>query len=434
MATNTILTDAVITKESLRVLHNTLSFVKGVNREYSSQFGNTGAKIGQSINVRKPNRYTVQQGPAITPQGTTESTVPLTLDRQWVVPMTFSSKELTLHIDEFSNRYIKPAVAKLASTIDLDCASAAVTGYYSDGIAASGGAGPVFWQIGTPGTTPGTAGGSATGLAQYNAPSCFLNAGLILDNSAAPRDGGRTFCLNPAANAQSIGALAGLFNPQGVISDQYKNGLLGNALGFDFVMDQNMPSLSMGTRVASGVTTVQATWTTADAGTIKLTGGATTIAAGDTFTIGTLAAGCIAVNPENQQSTGVLQQFVVTEAVTLSGTTTVKIFPTPKVAAATVADANITRVPTASDVIVFTGAASTVSPQNLAFHKDAFTLGTCDMEIPQGVAFGARESHDGISMRIIRDYDIMNDFMVCRIDVLGGFGCLRPELAVRLAG
>lgn len=428
MATNTLLTDAVITKESMRVLHNTLGFIKGVNREYSDQFAKTGAKIGNTINVRKPNRYTVQQGPAITPQGQSEGSVPLTLNRQWVVPMTFSSQELTLSIDEFSSRYIKPAIAKLASTIDLDCYTAAIRGTYADGVA-SPGAGPVNFTIGTPGTTPGTSGGSA--LLTTTAPAIYLNAHRILDINAAPRDKNRTVCVDPAANAMSVGGLSGLFNPQGIISDQYKNGLLGNALGGDFVMDQNVYTHTAGTRAISGEITVQATWTTADAGTIKLTGGIATIKAGDTFTV----ADCYHVNPENQQSTGVLMQFVVTEDVTMSGTTTVKISPTPKVAGAGVADGNVSVAPTVSKAVVWTtGAASTASPQNLAFHKDAFTFGTADLEIPQGVAFGGRETFDGISMRIIRDYSIMSDFTVCRIDVLGGFSVLRPELAVRIAG
>lgn len=433
MSTNTILTDAKITKEALRYLHNTLGFVKGVNREYSSQFGQTGGKIGQSINVRKPNRYAVQQGPAITPQGTTESTVPLTLDRQWVVPMTFSSKELTLSIDEFGKRYIKPAIAKLASQIDLDCARAAVTNYYTDGTKVASGEGPVNFTIGTPGTTPGTAGGAATALLQYNAPAVYLNAGLILDNNAVPRDSQRTCCLNPSANAASIGSLSGLFNPQGIISEQYRSGLLGNALGFDFTMDQNMPTYTNGTGVSLG--TVTLTNGSASAVAASTTSGGV-FKAGMTFTV----AGVYAVNPENQQNTGILQQFVVTEDVTAVGTdiAALKIAPTPKLVGTGIADGNVYTAAgtlTAQTATVTSGTtASTGYPVNLAYHADAFTLGTADLEIPQGVAFGARETYDGISMRIVRDYDIMNDFMVCRIDVLGGFACLRPEMAVRIAG
>lgn len=438
MASNSLLTDAKITKESLRVLHNTLGFVKGINREYSSQFANTGAKIGNTVNVRKPNRYAVQQGPAISPQGQSESSTPLTLNRQWVVPMTFSSAELALSIDEFSNRYIKPAVAKLASQMDLECYRAAITGYYDTTTSAIAnavpGSGPVNTTIGTPGTTPGTAGGSASGLLQYNAPAWFLNAGKMLDFMAAPRDNARTCLVDPSANAASIGALAGLFNPQGIISDQYKNGLLGNAVGFDFVMDQNVMAFTSGTQLNTTAATMQATWTSGStfSWTVDSSDNTKTLKAGTTFTV----ADCYAVNPENQQSTGQLMQFVVTEDLALAtGTNSVKISPTPVVASATQPGGNVNSAPTVSKAITVTsGTNSTVSPMNLAFHKDAFTLGTADLEIPQGVAFGARETHDGISMRIIRDYDVMSDFMVCRIDVLGGFSVLRPEMAVRIAG
>ena len=438
MATNSLLTDAIITKESLRILHNSLGFSKGVNREYSAQFGKTGAKIGNTINVRKPNRYVVQQGPAITPQGQSESSTPLTLNRQWVVPMTFSSAELTLSIDEFSKRYIAPAVAKLASEIDRDCLVAAMTGLYADGVTCPG-AGPVNTTIGTPGTTPGTAGGSATGLLQYNAPKVYLNAGMVLDNNATPRDNMRTVVLNPAANAESIGSLSGLFNPQGIISDQYKSGLLGNALGFDFVMDQNIPSLVTGTRTNGTAATMQATWTTGStfSWTVNSADNTKTLKAGETFTV----AGCFAVNPENQQSTGQLMQFVVTADTTLAtGTNSIPISPTPVVAGTGVANGNVNTAPASSSAITFTSGPNTGTPStggyaaNLAFHKDAFTLGTADLELPNGISFGARETHDGISMRIIRDYDVMNDFMVCRIDVLGGFSVLRPEMAVRIVG
>lgn len=434
MATNSLLTDAKITKESLAVLHNTLGFVKGLNREYSKDFGKTGAKIGTTINVRKPNRYTVQQGPAITPQGQSEASTPLTLNRQWVVPMTFSTAELTLSIDEFSKRYIQPAMAKLASQIDLDCAHAAITGYYKDGTACPG-AGPVNFTIGSPGYTPGTADSvsSGSGLTSTAAPGIYLNAGLVLDNQAAPRDNQRTCCLNPAAHANSVGALSGLFNPQGIISEQYRNGMLGDALGFKFTMDQNMPTFTTGTGVDLGdVTLVNNTATASSTGATS--GGV--FKPGFTFTV----AGVYAVNPENQQATGQLMQFVVTEENTASSTTVsgLKISPTPKLAGTGVADANCwTSTGTFSagnSTATSGGVASTAYPVSMAFHESAFTLGTADLEIPGGVDFAGRESMDGISMRMVRQYDINSDFIVCRIDVLGGFATLRPELAVRVAG
>ena len=435
MATNSLLTDAKITKEAMATLHNTLSFVKGVDRQYSKDFAKTGAKIGQTLNVRQPNRYNVQQGPAITPQGQSESSVPLTLNRQWVIPMTFSTAELTLSIDEFSKRYIQPAMAKLASQIDLDCAYAAITGKYLDGVAAPG-AGPVYNTIGKPGYTPGTSDtvSSGSGLTSTAAPGIFLNAGLVLDRNAAPRDKQRTCALGPAAHAQSVGSLSGLFNPQGVISEQYRNGLLGNSLGFDFTMDQNMPTFTSGSILNTTAATMQATWSSGSSfsWTVDSSDNGKTLKAGTTFTV----ADCYAVNPENQQSTGQLMQFVVTSDYTLAtGTNSIAISPTPVVAASGVANGNVSVAPTSGKAITITsGTNSQASPISLAFHQTAFTLGTADLEIPNGVDFAGRESMDGISMRLVRQYDINSDFVVCRLDVLGGFSTLRPELAVRIAG
>jgi len=431
--TNTLLTPAQITKESLMVLHNSLGFVKGINREYSDQFARTGGKIGNTINIRNPNRFAVQQGPAIVPQAVTESYVALTLNRQWVVPLTFSSQELTLSIDEFRERYIVPAMAKLASTIDYDCYKAAITGTFADGVAVGGGAGPVNFSIGTPGTTPGTSGGSATGLLQYNSPAIYLNAGRILDINAVPRDKNRTVCIDPAANAMSVGGLSGLYNPQGVISEQYRNGLMGNGLGFDFVMDQNVYTHTSGSQLNTTPATMQATWASGAnfSWTVHSSDNGKTLKAGSTFTV----ADCYHVNPETQQSTGVLAQWVVTADTDLAtGTVSVPISPTPIVAGPGVVNGNCSVAPTSGKAITMTsGTNSVASPCNLAFHKNAFTLGTADLELPPGVE-AHRESYDGISMRYLRQYGAMSDYTVYRIDVLGGFSVLRPELAVRIQG
>jgi hypothetical protein len=433
MAANTILTDAKITREALSVLHNTLGFIKNVSRDYDAQFARTGAKIGNTINVRLPNRYAVQQGPAIVPQATAESSVALTLNRQWVVPLTFSSAELTLSIDEFSDRYIKPAISKMASMIDLDCYTAAITGKYADGVAVGGGVGPVNFTIGTPGTTPGTAGGSATALLQYNSPAVYLNAQRILDINAAPRDKNRTIVIDPAANAMSVGSLTGLFNPQSIISAQYKNGLMGNGLGADFVMDQNVYTLTAGTQLNTTAATMQATWTSGAAlsWTVDSSDNTKTLKAGSTFTV----ADCYHVNPETQQSTGVLAQWVVTADVTLTtGTKSISISPTPIVAGTGVVNGNCSVAPTSGKAITMTsGTAATASPQNLAFHKEAFVFGTADMELPPDVQ-AHRETMDGISIRFLRQYNAMSDFSVYRLDVLGGFAVTRPDQAVRIAG
>jgi len=252
---------------------------------------------------------------------------------------------------------------------------------------------------------------------------------MTLDNCAVPRDNTRSIVLNPAAQAQSVGALTGLFNPQNVIADQYRNGLMGNAVGFDFLMDQNVRSLTSGTR--SGATAIQTTGIEG-ASTMVFKTGTGTVKAGEVFTV----AGVYGVNPENQQSTGLLQQFVVTADITLAGTAdSVSIYPPMRVAnGTTVADGTVTALPATNALITFVSAASTASPQNLAYHKDAFTLATADLELPKGCDFAGRKDYDGISMRIVRDYDISTDLFICRIDVLGGWATLRPEMACRIAG
>ena len=90
--------------------------------------------------------------------------------------------------------------------------------------------------------------------------------------------------------------------------------------------------------------------------------------------------------------------------------------------------------PQASAVVTFLGSASTQYPQNLVYHKDAITFATADLLMPQGVDMASRQVHNGISMRIVRQYDINNDRMPCRIDVLYGYSVIRPPMAVRLWG
>jgi hypothetical protein len=101
---------------------------------------------------------------------------------------------------------------------------------------------------------------------------------------------------------------------------------------------------------------------------------------------------------------------------------------------ATNALATVDAFPVASAALVFTGTASTVYPQNLVYHKNAITLATADLLLPQGVDMASRQVHNGVSMRIVRQYDINNDRMPCRVDVLYGFNTIRPPMACRIWG
>lgn len=400
---NVLLDIGMITNEALAVLENTLKFAKQVNREYDEDFGRNGAKIGDTLNIRKPARFIGRDGPTLSVEGTVESSVPLVLNHQWGCDTSFTSKEMKLDIDEFSDRILKPMMANVANQIDY-------TGLllYQN----------IYNVVGQPGT-------SATSLNTY------LDAGVKLDNGAAPNDDERAIVLNPRGQASIVGNLFNVFNPQKEIADQYKEGTMGMAVGFKWSMDQNVRLHTSGTFGGSPNVTTTSTSGDTTIVTQGWTASTSTVVVGDVFTV----AGVYGVNPQSRQSTGELQQFVVTAANTAdsSGNMTIAVQPAIINSGAT---QTVNALPQAGAAITPFAAASTQSPQNLAFHRNAFTLATVDLELPGGVAMAARRADKklGVSMRFVQAYDITNDRFPGRFDVLGGWATLRPELACRVAG
>jgi len=397
---NTNLTISMITKEALRILKNELGFAKNVNRQYDSQFAKGGAKIGSSLNIRKPVRFTVSDGATLSNQDATETSEVLTLDSQKHVAFQFTSKEMALDIDMFSDRYLKPAIASLANKIDYDGLS-----LYSS----------VYQSTGTAGTTP----------ADF---PVLTDAATKLSNSAAPM-GDRTLIVNPAASGAMANGLKGLFQSSEQIKQQYESGLMGLAGGFKIAQDQNVRQHTVGAYAGTPLVN-GANQTGSSLTTDGWTSGASALAAGDVFTI----ADVYAVNPQNRQSTGQLQDFVVTAAISdTSGAKVISISPSITVSGAF---QTVNASPANDAAITVKGTASGIYPQNLAFHKDAFVLGMADLELPKGVDMAARASDPdaGLSLRIVRDYNISTDYFPCRIDVLYGWKCVYPELANRVWG
>ena len=398
---NTLLTISMITREALRVLENNLTFTKTVNRQYDDRFGVEGAKIGTVLNVRKPPRYVGRTGSAISIEDATETQVAVTLDTQFGVDISFTSEDLALKIDDFSKRFISPAVATIANKID----HSGLALYTS-----------VYNAVGTPGTTP-------------NALLTYLTAGVKLDNNAAPMDGDRAICITPLMQATIVDALKGLFQQSSAIASQYRRGQMGTAIGFDWYMDQNCNTHTYGqqggTPLVNGASQTGASlitdgWTAAAANRLKK---------GDVFKI----AGVYSVNPQSRQSTGAEQQFVVTADVSSDGSGNLTAAISPSITTSG-AFQTVTGSPADNAAITVAGAASTVSPQGILHHKDAFTLAMADLPLPQGTDMAARvsDSQLGMSIRMIRDYDITTDKFPCRLDVLFGWAALRPELACRI--
>jgi P22 coat protein - gene protein 5 len=401
---NAILTPSMITKESLMILENNLTFAKGVNREYDNSFGDSGAKIGTTLNIRKPARYAGRTGTAMATEDHTETQVPLVLNKQFGVDVSFSSQDLTLSLGEFSDRVSKPAMAKIANEIDKDGLAEYVN---------------IYNAVGTPGTIP-------------TAFKTYLQAAAKLDYEAAPKDKYRSCVIDPSAQVELVDALKGLFHSSDKIADQYESGNMGLAGGMKFSMDQNVAVHTVGplggTPLVNGATSSGATtlvtdgWTAAAANRLKK---------GDIFTI----ANVFAVNPQNGASTGQLRQFVVTADTDSSagGAATIPIFP------AIVSSGpfkTVNALPADNAAITVLGAANTVSPSHLVYHRDAFTLATADLLMPKGVDMAARAASKqlGISVRMVRQYTIASDLFPTRFDVLYGWKTIYNELACRVQG
>jgi hypothetical protein len=399
---NSLLTIDMITRKALEILENNLVITRTVNRQYDDSFAVEGAKIGSTLRIRLPDRALVTDGAALQVQDDNEQFTTLTVSSQKHIGVNFTSAELTMQLDDFAERVLKPRISQLASSIDADVANA----YKS-----------VFQSVGTPGTTP------ATSLV-------LLQAQQKLNESAAVMSP-RYATVNPAANAGLVEGLKGLFNPVNTISRQFKNGLMGEGvLGLEEInMSQSIKQHTTGSR--TGAHTVTTTVSTQGQATINITGtGSQTIAAGDVFTI----ASVFAVNPQTRESTGSLQQFVVTEAATAAGGAYTAVKIAPAIYTSSNALATVDSFPQATAAVTFLGSASTQYPQNLVYHKDAISFATADLLLPQGVDMASRQVHNGISMRVVRQYDINNDRLPCRIDVLYGFSAIRPPMAVRLWG
>ena len=398
---NSILTIDMITRKALEILENNLVLTRNVNRQYDDSFAVEGAKIGSSLRIRLPDRALVTDGAALQVQDDNEQFTTLTVASQKHIGVNFTTAELTMQLDDFAERVLKPRISQLASSIDADVANA-----YKN----------IFASVGTPGTTPGTS-------------LVLLQAQQKLNEAAAVMSP-RYATVNPAANAALVEGMKGFFNPTDTISAQFKNGMMGTGvLGYNEInMSQSIKvhtNGDWGTAITS-TNTISAQGTTSLP--ISFTGSTKTWNVGDVFTI----ASVFAVNPQTRESTGSLQQFVVTAAAAGSSTATLSISPAIYTSASALATVN--SFPQAGAVITMLGSAATQYPQNLVYHKDAITFATADLLMPQGVDMASRQVHNGISMRIVRQYDINNDRLPCRIDVLYGFSTIRPQMACRIFG
>ena len=391
---NALLTPDMITRESLRILHQELTFIGSINRQYDDRFAQEGAKIGESLRIRLPNQYTVRTGKTLQAQDTAEQQVTLTVATQKGVDMTFSTRELTMSLDDFSERIIRPAMSVLAADVEADALQNMTKDVYNlvDGDAAA----VSFKRI--------------------------LEGGQKLTESLAPTSM-RTALLSPAHTVTLVDALKGLFQDSGQISEQYREGLMGRSAGFDFAQSTHVSDHTTGTAAkTTGYLTNGAGQT---GSTLTVDTGSTTFLKGDVITV----AGVNRVHPETKVDTGQLQQFVVTAD---SGASATSLAISPEIVA-TGARQNVSNAAGDGAAIVKVGAAaSELLNGTLCYHRDAFAFASADLEMPDGVDFASRQNFDGVSMRIVRQYDINNDMIPARLDVLYGYKTIRAQLASRV--
>lgn len=398
---NSLLTPTAVTRKALSVLHQKLTFVGSINRQYDSSFAQTGAKIGDTLKIRKPNQYTVRTGRVLNVQDTDEESVSLQVATQKGVDMSFTSADLTLDIDDFSERFIEPAMSVLAANVEYDALS-----MYKQ----------VWNEISDVGGTP-----------TYK--SIQKAHGKLLSN-LAPQGENINACLSVDDNIELVDALKGLFQDSAQIASQYRDGFMGRAAGVNFAVNTLLPIHTTGTDDGTGdYLTNDATAQTG--ATLTIDTGAGTFKEGDIVTIDDV----FRVHPETKVSTGELMKFVVTEDVAANATS----LPISPAIVASGARQNVSNAAAnnkairkrESDDSTAIGASADYGI-SLVHHRDAFTFATADLEMPNGVDFGAREVMDGLSMRILRQYDINNDAIPARIDIMYGYKAIRPEWACRL--
>jgi len=416
---NTFINPTVVAKEACIQLENELVVARNVHRAYEEEFKkkHNGYKQGSSVTIKAPIYFRVKDGATLDAVDILEQDITLTVNLRKHVAWAVTSQEMTLNIDKFSERYIKPAMQALANYIDYT-----VLGLYKD----------VPNQIGTPGTTPSNF---------YT----FAQAQAKLTEHACPEDN-RSCVISPAAQAKLADHLKGLFH-QPVVGTAVKKGMITeNLAGFKMFTSNNVNTHTNGTW-PDGTVYVDDTVSEGDHGfniDQNAAGSAYTLKDGDYFTV----AAVNAVNPISGQSTGSSRGFTVDgdqifadagqgdmncDLNCIPGTDPWLLY-SESASETYLPYQNVDALPLENALITVAGSTGQQYPVNLAFHKHALALVMVPLAMPVSAAWKAQESYKGYTIRVIRDYDVTNDQEYIRFDVLFGVKAINPMLACRIAG
>lgn len=391
---NSFLTISQITRKAAMILHQKCNFIGSINRGYDDSFAKTGAKIGDTLRIRLPNEYTVRTGMTMSAQPTTDQKVDLQVNNVKGVDLNFTSEEMLLSLDDFSERILDPAMSVLATNIEADV----YTNLYKK-----------VYQI---------VDGDAAAFAFSHASA----ARQRLTESLTPMSG-RNCILSPAHTTKFLVDTKGLFHDSENIAEQYREGKLGRIQNADFWENTVFTDHTTGTAAKTTGYTVNGA--TQSGSTITIQTGTTTFLKGDIVTF----AGANEVHPETKVSLGRLKTFVVT-ADSGANATSLSISPPLTVSGAS---QNVTGFPTNTGAVVKVAAgASELINGSMMFHKNAFVFATADLPLPDGTDKAFRAVVDNISVSVVRDFTISDRQFPCRLDVLYGYQAIRPQLATRI--
>lgn len=404
---NSFSTITQITNESMRIAHASLKFLGTVDRQYDDSFAKTGAKIGSTLRVRKPDEFTVSTSSRVMDlQEQAEGYEELTLATQYHVDMYMTSDEMTMSLDKLSERKIQPAVKRLVSKVESVVLQGCTKGVYNVG---------------------GTAG---TALANSGDLSAFVNARARINQGLAPMDN-RYLQIDSVSMGAVVNGVKGLFAPQDKIGKAFNEGYYGRAIGTDWYENDHVYTHTVGSD-ATGSTDASAGVT--DGGTtitIEDSGDTMSLLAGDVFTV----AGVYACHPETKVVFPYLQQFTVVSGTTGALTVSPPTYLTgAKQNVCSSTGAQLATTDFNDQTMTVVGTASSSYRQPLMYHKEAFAFVTADLPLFAGADKCARLTEDGLSLRVWQDGDIINDRMLLRIDMLFGYKVLRPAWACRLIG
>lgn len=397
----------VIAAMAAKMLADKVQFCKTIDKADKADYdGKNGYNAGDTIYINKNARFISGTNADITSaiQDVKEEKVALTLDERRVTGIALTSAEIAteMALKSWVNRILDPAVSEMAQKIEasfLDKAMDAVS------------------------NSVGTAGSTVFDM------DTILSAGQKIDEFACPDLDNRYILLNPAAQRSAVNANKGLFNNTTEVGKQYIKGRMGQGMGFEFLSNNLLPIHTNGNDVVFEVRTTVSVEGQATLVVEALTANTGTVTKGTVITI----AGVNAVHPITKADLGYLKQWTVAGNVTAdaSGYATLTLTE-PFYTSASLGLQNITAFPVDGAAITPVGAASTAYVQNLAYHKSAFRMVSVPLVTPGGLDMAAQKTHEGMTVRVIRDYDVLTDKLIMRLDFLGGICAPRPEWAVRI--